>query len=881
MPPLPSGPLTRLLLLTSFGILFPGLATLQAQESCPPAAGEEVAAGWRAYRADSIEYAARQFAAADGRCPGNLDAKVGLGYTALRLGQPGRADSLFRIVTGSDSSNADAWNGLALSSERLGDKTTAVAAARHALRINPDDSGARQVLDRLTPGWDRRPAAVPVRPATLQVVARTRGNRFEIPAGRGWAPFYIKGMNIGAALPGKFPSEFPQDSSVYAQWLRQIAGMNANTIRLYTILPPSFYRALRAWNLAHPRQPLWLIHGIWTELPPEDDFDDAAWKGEFREEMQRVVDLLHGAASIPIRPGHAGGQYDADVSRWTLAYILGREWEPYSVVAYDAAHPGLSPYRGAYLAAESAPAMDRWLAEQCDYMLTYEVRRFNTLRPIAYTNWPTLDPLEHPTEATTREETAWRERTGRTSTMTLEYENDAIGLDANLIRPTTANPAGWFASYHAYPYYPDFMLHDPHYNRARSSEGRSNYFGYLAELKRYHRTLPVVIAEYGVPSSRGKAHFQPQGWDHGGHDEAAMARIDARLTREIRESGAAGGILFAWIDEWFKKNWVVVDLEIPLENTRQWHNMMDAEQNYGVLGMYAGEAEETPRLGGARDRWTSGTKLGGNPAARGAEPGSLLIRSDESYVYLAVSFPGLRGRPFPWDSNAIALALDTYLDNVGQHRVPGITETTEPGFEFIILIRGPRDAELRVLPEYNPYGAGPDSSGDDLGRFYHRPVTIRDRVDGVFDSMNVTVNRARFGRDGTFYPARGYNRGRLRHGTEAASSLSDWYYDSAGGLLEIRIPWMLLNVTDPSTRTLLYETAPGDGFGTAKAESWHVGVLVLDREGHEIAALPRIDQTWKLSAFVPWRWEGWTTPRYHQRMKPAYQAMRQTWANMP
>lgn len=872
----PPGSLPRILCAAALVSLFQGPAALSAQQTCPPAAGEAVAAGWRAYRADSIPQAERHFTAADGLCAGNLDAQAGLGYTALRLGRLIRSDSLFRIVTRADSNNADGWNGLALAAERLRDTATAVNAARHAARINPNDPSPRQVLDRLSPGWDRHPLGTPVRPARLNLAARTRGSRFEIPHGRAWVPFYIKGVNLGAALPGKFPSEFPPDSATYARWLRQIAGMNANTVRLYTILPPPFYRALRAWNLAHPTRPLWLIHGVWTELPPRDDFDDPAWKNEFREEMERVVDLLHGSASIPARPGHAAGRYDADVSRWTLAYIIGREWEPYSVLSYDQAHPGSAPYHGTWLTTGPAPAMDRWLAEQCDYLLDYEVRRFNTLRPIAYTNWPTLDPLTHPTEATTEEEIAWRLKLHRPARMTREYDNDAIGLDANLIRPTPANPAGWFASYHAYPYYPDFMLYDPGYNRARSSLGRSNYFGYLTALKRYHRDIPVVIAEYGVPSSRGNAHFQPQGWDHGGHDEASMARIDGRLTREIRESGAAGGILFAWMDEWFKKNWMVVDLEIPLENTRQWHNMMDAEQNYGVLGMYAGPG---PELGGDWRVWLSGIHLGNDGAPNGA-PEALVIRSDESYVYLGLQFPGLVGRGFPWDSQSVYLALDTYQPQVGQHRLPGVTHS-EIGFEFLVRLRGPGDAQVRILPDYNPYGPPPDSTGDDLGRFYHRPVTIADRTDGVFDSMYVTINRARYSRDGTFVPARGYNRGRLRYGTAAASSLSDWYYDSAAGLLELRIPWMLLNVSDPSTRTLLYETVAGDGFGTVPAGEWHIGVVITDKSDNAIAASPRLDTGWRLDAFGDWRWEGWDTPRYHEHLKPAYETMRRIWAAMP
>jgi hypothetical protein len=57
---------------------------LAAQEPCPPAAGQEVAAGWQSYRADSLELAERHFAAAEGLCADNRDAQTGLGYLALR-----------------------------------------------------------------------------------------------------------------------------------------------------------------------------------------------------------------------------------------------------------------------------------------------------------------------------------------------------------------------------------------------------------------------------------------------------------------------------------------------------------------------------------------------------------------------------------------------------------------------------------------------------------------------------------------------------------------------------------------------------------------------------------------------------------------------------
>ena len=855
---------------------------LRAQQPCPPAASEVTGSAWAAYRAQHIDRAGQLFAQADGLCSGNLDAKVGLGFVALRQNRVAAADSLFRLVVAADSNNSDGWSGLGYASYQAGDRAAAARAARRALALNPKDAAIRELLTRIDPDWDHAPIGPPVRLPALRVDARTRGERFEIPTRAGWRGFYIKGVNLGVALPGRFPSEFPADSSTYAGWLRTIAAMHANTLRLYTILPPSFYRALRAWNLGHPDQTLRLIHGVWTEPPPGNDFDDPAWKEGFHAEMRRVVNLLHGAAEIPVLPGHAGGRYGADVSRWVLGYIIGREWEPYTVAAFDQRHPGPESYGGRYLEMATGTAMDRWMAEQCDYLLGYEVETWNTIRPIAYTSWPTLDPLFHPTEATGAEEREWRRKRGQeVANPAFESDEDAIGLDAMLVRPTAGNPAGWFASFHAYPYYPDFIDYDPDYLAARSSEGPSSYFGYLQALHRHHAGMPVVIAEYGVPSSRGVAHLQPQGWNHGGHDEVAMAAIDARLTREIRESGMAGGVLFAWLDEWFKKNWIVADFEVPAKNTRRWHNVMDAEQNYGVLGMYAGDGVTTPEPGGRPANWLALPVLQQAPQPSAGGPATIRLGSDESYLYVAVEIGRGSGRDFPWDSLGIQLALDTYRADLGQRRLPGGLLTGDIGFEFLADFRGPADADLRVTPDYNPY-AGTDAivDGDSYGRFAHRPVVTRPRDDGRFDTLFVLTNGTRFTRAGRLIPASGYNRGRLRYGRLGETTLTDWYFDSAAGLLEVRLAWGLLNVSDPSSATLLFEQAVNTPVGTVHSDGFRVGVVSY-RKGPDpelAGALPvPSGGKWRASDFRTWTWPTWTEPRYHQRLKPVYDSLKAVW----
>jgi hypothetical protein len=158
------------------------------------------------------------------------------------------------------------------------------------------------------------------------------------------------------------------------------------------------------------------------------------------------------------------------------------------------------------------------------------------------------------------------------------------------------------------------------------------------------------------------------------------------------------------------------------------------------------------------------------------------------------------------------------------------------------------------------------------------------RNDGRFDSLFIITNRARFGRDGTFYPAQGYDRGKLRYGIQDSSSLVDWYLDQRAGLLQLRIPWDLINVTDPSTRTLLDDRRTRGGFGTARATGFHIGVIVhrKTRSGEIVGALPRLQgAVWPPTGFRPWLWRGWTTPRAHGRLKPVYDSLKRLWQEAP
>ena len=126
------------------------------------------------------------------------------------------------------------------------------------------------------------------------------------------------------------------------------------------------------------------------------------------------------------------------------------------------------------------------------------------------------------------------------------------------------------------------------------------------------------------------------------------------------------------MDEWFKKNWIVTDYEIPPENTRLWHNVMDAEQSSWTTWDLCGD--ERSHAGTPENRLPVGCRSDAYDSAlnrpEGGPQGSP-CRSDESYHHTSGRSSLATWREaFPWDTLGIRIALDTWSRNQGQMRLP-------------------------------------------------------------------------------------------------------------------------------------------------------------------------------------------------------------------
>ena len=320
--------------------------------------------------------------------------------------------------------------------------------------------------------------------APVSAFMSTDAQHLYMDRGAGPEEFTVKGVNLGVGIPGEWATDYAVSKETYLRWFAQMQEMGANTVRVYITLHDDFYNAFYEYNTAREEaneEPLWLIHGVWVNDYIQNSHRDAYDK-DFLETFVRdgrtLVDVLHGNKKISLGRGTGSGFYTKDVSRWVIGYILGVEWEDVTVTYTNHKYPDLPPYQGTYLSAtEDASAFESMLAQVGDRIVSYESRRYKTQRLVAFSNWPTTDPFLYPEDITT-------------------FFMKCAQVDVEHIRTEDAFLAGQFASYHVYPYYPDYLNYilNP---AARDYDSLADFIfaGDYVELK-----LPWQLLNFSDPS---------------------------------------------------------------------------------------------------------------------------------------------------------------------------------------------------------------------------------------------------------------------------------------------------------------------------------------------------------------------------------------------
>ena len=635
----------------------------------------------------------------------------------------------------------------------------------------------------------------------LQVLAEQSGTTFLLHTAHGDVDF-LAGVNLGSTTPGHSPGELALSAEDYRRWFDLMGRAGVRVVRIYTIHPPSMYEELRRYNEAHPEAPLYLMQGVY--LPDEQylssgNLYEPTSTREMDRELKDASDAVHGNMTRHGLRGRANGHWDADVSPWTLAWLVGVEWDPVATVSTDKINANTPAHLGRYFSSTPAASpTERWIATRMDVLAGHEAKRGFSV-PIAFVDWPTADPLHHPHEPLQNE--------------------DLVGVDANHVVASNAWPAGTFASFHAYPYYPDFLRHEPRYQQATYEGHPDAYAGYLMSLQQHYATMPLMVTEFGVPASLGSAHNGTNGRDQGNHSEAEALAIDADILRMLKGLGLAGGLLFAWTDEWFKFTWNTLPRQEVVDSERRalWHDALTNEQWFGMLA-------EDPTPVGRRVPYESTGPIR-----------EVAINHDAAWVYVDVTLDQEPTAPVTLGFDVVpgGIALQGGGSGVDDYRVV-VDPTSDQATAWV------RDAIDPVLLDGLSPGTIPPPGPD--GWSLQRLTINRELVEPVTKEV---------------LPAEFLDIGNLRIGSWDPA---DPAYDSRstvqhqGKLVRLRLPWAMLGLGDPSSRTAVIPVK-----GRPRG-------VPVDQIGLQIdlgsGAIP----------VAPITWEGWQRAQHTERVKAGAQA---------
>lgn len=688
--------------------------------------------------------------------------------------------------------------------------------------------------------------------AQIEVLTKVEGDKILMKNKTEYSEFEIKGVNMGSGEPGEWSTDFDIDKQSYLRWFKEIQEMGANTIRIYTIQNDTFYNAFYEYNKNNDN-PLWLIHGVWVNDYIQNSHRDA-YDDEFYDTLindcKTLIDVVHGSKKISLgRMASAGsGTYNKDISPWVIGYILGVEWEDVTVIYtnekyYD--NEKFNRYDGKYMSAgENATPFECMLARVGDKAIAYETNKYKKQSPIAFSNWPTTDPFDYPEDVA-------------------KYFKKCGKVDVENIKCTNEFVAGQFASYHVYPYYPDYLSYIDDWsaysidkNAFSTKNGKSNtYKAYLTMLSNYH-TMPVIISEFGVSTGRGMAQRDMNtGRNQGNMSEKEQGQALIDCYNDIKESGCTGCCVFSWQDEWFKRTWNTM-YAVNLKRNPYWSDYQTNEQYFGLLSFDPGKEKSVCYVDGDISEWTKNDIISTNNDA------SVSMKYDEKFVYFLIKKNGL-----DFENEKIYIPIDT-TQKSGSKRYESSALTFDRAADFLITIDGKDNSRIQVQERYESlrsthalyvYGFNP-----------YLPENIPELNSAKFVNINMLLQTATpLLTDDPEALAEVFETGKLTYGnanpeSEDFNSLADFICNK--DYIELKLPWQILNFADPSRMTIHDDYYDNN-----------YGIEYLDIKQMYVGASTCSNGEIKMSPLKLKPWGNEVTS--HERLKSSYYMLQSIWRN--
>jgi hypothetical protein len=428
-----------------------------------------------------------------------------------------------------------------------------------------------------------------------------------------------------------------------------------------------------------------------------------------------------------------------------------------------------------------------------------------------------------------------------------------------------------------------------------------------------------LIAEYGISNSWGISHLHPDGWGNGGHTEEEQSKLLARMTKNIKDSGCAGGLVFAWQDEWWKSASDRFTRPFSFSERRPlWLNLFDPEELFGIIGYRS--ANTIPLLRGNTDDWKMATILYDSTTEKKKRAfGSIkkmYVFSDAIFLYIRLDIENEEDEQKFIDFNKTQywILLNTLPEKAGTQTIPELDADIEIGANFLIKLSGKDSSAIYITENYNPNTWIFDNFVPGGKRIMIKS-DIKSSLEhySPFKEIVVETNNPRFGRDGTEFPPLFFSRSPLKYGTAdpASSNYSDntaWYLDEGNAMVEIRIPWGLIYFMDPSNHIAFVGTKKVRNITSKETNLFIItddvteGIAVYGEETIGIAMVAArvnivgnpLQSKRQLLDTLPdnkngiiaanltnlYRWPKWNAVQYTSYFKRSYYTLREVFSNL-
>lgn len=649
-----------------------------------------------------------------------------------------------------------------------------------------------------------------------------------------WEAFHVRGVALSSSYPGFHPNEHYPDEGMYFRWMEQIGDLGANTIRVYTVMDDAFYNALYRYNTGG-HSPLYLLQSVRVTDRMNDSAGDAYETGfadVLIHDAKRAVDVIHGNTRIIPNSLHGSGTYRRDVSEWVMGYIVGHEWNS-STIAYTdhRGHPTI--YEGEYIrAGEGASAFEALLARVMDQIIGYESKKYKTQRLISFINDPQHDPFAY--------EQQYAKRVAKFSQLDIEH-----------IEGTDKLSSGLFAAYRAYPFIPDFWsyLSGEQLLKLGDIPRRVDkglfYEGYTQLLAEYHR-MPVLIVSYSYSSSRGLDSLR-----FGDRlDERRQGELLAQTYRDIMISGAGGAVISGFADHWGQHTWNT-SYAVEKEGAQMWHDLQTVAQGNGLIA-YEPDAGRAAVVDGDLREWNGETPVTESDGMK------LYARGDAEGLYLGITGPALADRP-------LYVSFDV-TPKSGSAAFPDAQLRFDRPVDFLLLLRaGEGESRLMVQERYEALRANFLFETQRQDAYIAAPAAdspVFVPILSVIKPLGMPEETVEGEEPPPQYET--FETGLLAPGNADPNSVdfnsqADYAYGPEA--VEVRIPWGMLNFSDPS-RVMVHD----DYYE-------HYGVRSMDIKEIYIG-FAREGETARSGVFPL---SGWERVAVKERKKQSYFIVRQAW----